>query len=208
MMVAGGKSRRIGVDKALITINNKPLITRTFEKVRSLSEDILIITKTEKRRKNIRQFIKDPARFLLDENPTIESPLIGALTGIKNALYELILLIGCDMPFINPKVITLLYDQIMGEKSGYNAVIPRFPNGYIEPLCAIYRKDPTVKALERAIAEQCFEMRKFIEFIPRTYFLPVSEIEQIDPKLSTFFNVNTRDDLEELVNLLEDGESI
>ncbi|MHA1651678.1 MAG: molybdenum cofactor guanylyltransferase, partial [Candidatus Helarchaeota archaeon] len=117
VILAGGRAKRLGVDKALIVIKDKPLIGHTFGKIQPLSEDILIVTKSEKREKKLRQVIKAPVRFLIDEDPSIESPLIGALTGIKKAKNELVLLIGCDMPLIKHEVIEKLYKYITGVKA-------------------------------------------------------------------------------------------
>lgn len=206
VIVAGGKAKRLGVDKALIFIRDKRLIAHTLENVRDISDDILIITKTDKRLRNLKQVIKSPARYFLDDNPSIESPLIGALTGLKNAVHERVLLIGCDMPFIKIEVIELLYNHYSKVRSLCNAVIPQFPNGYIEPLCAIYGKDPAIKALEMSIEEKSFRMKAFIDHIAGAHFIPIAEIKAVDPELITFFNVNTRYHLEKFVKILADRE--
>ena len=204
VILAGGKAKRLGVDKALITIKDKPLIAYTYENIRSISDDIIIITKSEKKQKQYQQVIKDQVKFFLDEDPSIESPLIGALTGFKNARNKYILLIGCDMPLIKLEVIELLYKYITGVRSLCLAVVPQFPNGYIEPLCAIYSKEEAIKALEQSIHEKFFRFKTFIDRMTAARFLPVIEIKQKDPKLLSFFNVNTRQDLIELFELLED----
>ncbi|NVM54407.1 MAG: molybdenum cofactor guanylyltransferase [Candidatus Helarchaeota archaeon] len=207
VMLAGGKAKRLGIDKALIFIKDKPLIAHTLEKVHSISDDILIITKTEKRRKKLEHVIDYPVKMFLDENPSIESPLIGALTGLKNAKHKQVLLIGCDMPLVKIEVIELLYTYYSNVRSPCLAVIPQFPNGYIEPLCAIYEKDSAVKALIQTIAEKSFRLKKFIAKISAVHFFPVAKIKELDPDLYTFFNVNTRYDLEKLIKILEDSES-
>ncbi|MFX1294388.1 MAG: molybdenum cofactor guanylyltransferase [Promethearchaeota archaeon] len=208
VILAGGKAKRLGVDKALIVIKNKALIAHTFEKIHSISDDILIITKTDKRQKKLKQVIKNTARFFLDEDPRVESPLIGALTGFKNAVHKLVLLIGCDMPLIKPEVIKLLYDHIIRVGSLCWAVVPRFPNRYIEPLCAIYSKEQAKKALEQAIIDKSFKMKKFIDLITATHYFPIARIKPIDPELQTFFNVNTREDIIKLLRILEESDSI
>ena len=208
VILAGGKAKRLGVDKSLIFIKDKPLIAHTLERIHSISDDIIIVTKTEKRLKNLKQYVKYPVKFLLDEDPSIESPLIGALTGMKHAKFKEILLIGSDMPLIKPEVIELLYDYYTNVRSLCWAVIPQFPNRYIEPLCAIYGKEAAIEALKQTITEKSFRLRIFIERIPAAHFLPVGEIRAIDPELQTFFNVNTRYDLEKFIKILEDSESL
>jgi len=206
VILAGGQAKRLGIDKALISLKDKPLIVHTVEKVYSKSEDILIVTKSEKRAKNIEQVLRDPVKVLLDEKPAFDTPLVGALSGFKEAVYENILLLGCDMPLINPEVIDFLFNYYTGIASSYNALIPQYPNGYIEPLCAIYKKKPAIKALIQCLEVKSFKLSSFINSLFAIHYLPINEIEKIDPDLSTFFNVNTRDDLVKLLKILEERE--
>ncbi len=207
VILAGGQSRRLGVDKALISLKDKPIIVRTIEKIYSKSEDILIVTKSEKRAKNIKQILEEPVKVIWDDEPSFETPLIGALSGFKRALNEHILLLGCDMPLIKPEVIDLMFECYSEASSIYYAVVPQHPNGYIEPLCAIYRKEPAIKALTQCIEEKSFKLKSFIDHISTVHFLPIKKIQNKDPELLTFYNVNTRDDLVKLMRILERSES-
>ena len=204
VILAGGKAKRLGVDKALMVIKNKPLIAHTFEKIQTISDDIIVVTKTEKRLKKLKEILKESVKFFLDIDPSIESPLIGALTGIRNAKNKNVLLIGCDMPLIKAEVIEKLYHHITGVRSLCWAVVPQFENRYIEPLCAIYNKKQAILALEAAIAAKSFRLKQFIDLITAVHYYPVNEIRPIDPQLETFFNVNTRDDIVKLMKILED----
>lgn len=207
VILAGGQSKRLGVDKALISLKDKPIIVRTIEKIYSKSDDILIVTKSEKRAKNIEQVLEEPVKVIWDDEPSFETPLIGILTGFKRALNENILLLGCDMPLINPEVIDLIIECYSKASSRYCAVVPQHPNGYIEPLCAIYKKEPAIKALTQCLEEKSYRLKSFIDHVPKVQFLPIKEIERKDPELLTLYNVNTRDDLVKLMRILERSES-
>jgi molybdopterin-guanine dinucleotide biosynthesis protein A len=207
VILAGGQSRRLGVDKALISLKEKPIIVRTIENIYSKSDDILIVTKSEKRAKNIEQILEEPVKVIWDEEPSFETPLIGALSGFKGALNDNILLLGCDMPLINPEVIDLIIGCYSEVSAKYFAVVPQHPSGYIEPLCAIYRKEPAIKALTQCLEEKSFKLKCFIDYIPTVYFLPIKELLNKDPELLTFYNVNTRDDLVKLMRILDRSES-
>lgn len=207
VILAGGQSRRLGVDKALISLKDKPIIVRTIEKIYSKSDDILIVTKSEKRAKNIERILEKPVKVIWDEEPSIETPLIGALTGFKRAVNESIMLLGCDMPLIKPEVIDLLVEYYSEASSTFSAVVPQHPNGYIEPLFAIYKKEPAIKALIQSLEEKSFKLKSFIDHMPAVHFLPIQKIVNKDPELLTFYNVNTRDDLVKLMRILERSES-
>lgn len=77
VILAGGQAKRLGVDKALIALKGKPLIERTVENVYAKSEDILIVTKSEKRAKNIEQVLEEPIKVIWDEDPAMEKPSDG-----------------------------------------------------------------------------------------------------------------------------------
>jgi molybdopterin-guanine dinucleotide biosynthesis protein A len=206
VILAGGQAKRLGVDKALIVLKGKPLIGRTVENIWAKSEDILIVTKSEKRAKNIKQVLRDPVKVIWDEEPALETPLIGALSGFKEAKYENVLLLGCDMPLIKPEVIDLLFDSYAEVAATGEALIPQHPNGYLEPLCAIYKREPAINALLRCLEENSYKLKSFIDHLSAVYFYPITEIQKRDPELSTFFNVNTRDDLVKLLRILEESE--
>ncbi len=208
MVLAGGKAKRLGVDKALIVIKNKPIIAHTLARISSISDDIMVVTKSEKRMNKLRGVIDEPVRFFLDSDPAIESPLVGALVGMQNASYKEVLLIGCDMPLIQPQVIEMLYKRMTGVSSLCRAVVPQHANKYIEPLCSIYSKEPAINALKRAISERAFKMRTFLDYIAGVQFIPVERIRRVDPNLYSFFNVNTRENLIQFMKILEEKDSI
>jgi len=206
VVLAGGQARRLGVDKALIVLKGKALIERTVERVWARAEEVLIVTKSEKRAKSIELVLEEPVKVIWDEDPRMETPLMGALTGFREAQYENILLLGCDMPLIKPEVVDLLFTSYAELAAPCDALIPQHPNGYLEPLCAIYKRDPAITGLSQCLEEKAFKMISFINSIPAVHFLPTAEIEKVDPDLETFFNVNTRDDLVKLLRILEEGE--
>jgi molybdopterin-guanine dinucleotide biosynthesis protein A len=95
------------------------------------------------------------------------------------------------MPLVNSEVLKLMREVITTE----NAVIPRWPNGYIEPLHAVYRTKPSLEAAEKALSENRMDMLSMIKNLRSVLYLSTLVIEQLDPKLETFFNVNTVNDL-------------
>ena len=76
-----------------------------------------------------------------------------------------------------------------------NAVIPRWPNGYIEPLQAVYRTDKALKASEEAVENGRMDMRSMIRGLRRVRYVSTIVIREIDPELDTFMNINSRFDL-------------
>ncbi|GAB4580317.1 MAG: hypothetical protein Fur0022_30570 [Anaerolineales bacterium] len=189
VLQAGGKSTRMGQDKALVTFQGMTMIEYILQQTHSLAQDAIIITNTP-----------EDYRFLnLPLFPDV-IPNWGALGGLYSALYhapqESCLVLACDMPFINRP----LLDYLISLAPGYDAVIPHLdPTGntmpaFAEPFRAVYRKtclSPIKTAIEAG-------HRRVISFFDqvRIRFVTRSEIEVFDPDLRTFLNVNTPEDLE------------
>src|SRR4030067_1274178 len=78
---------------------------------------------------------------------------------------------------------------------GRSAVIPRWPNGQIEPLHAVYQVAPAMAAAEAAVAAGRLDMRGMIERLRGVRFVSTLAIQEFDPELRSFFNINTPLDL-------------
>jgi molybdopterin-guanine dinucleotide biosynthesis protein A len=113
------------------------------------------------------------------------------LTGFKSASGEHSLLTACDTPLISFEVISFLLSQAQN----YDAVIARWPNGYIEPLQAIYRTQKALPSAIQALNEGKLRMRDMIVHLNNPRFITTETIRKLDPQLKTFYNINTLTDL-------------
>jgi len=190
VVLAGGSSSRFGQDKGLVDLSGKPLIRRVVDSVRPVVDEIIVVTCCQDRIKTYNVIVDSGVKYAIDERDS-KGPLIGALTGFGVATGEYILLVPFDTPFISQKVALLLFELCVGR----SAVIPRWPNGQIEPLHAVYRTEIALKAARSAADSGRLDMRGMIERMPNVRFVSTLVIEQLDPKLESFFNVNTVVDL-------------
>jgi len=190
VVLAGGFSSRFGEDKGVVKLAGKPLLSHVVDAVRSVVEEVVIVTSSAERVAEYEKIVHGSVRFAVDRRKS-EGPLIGALTGfcVVRGTYALVL--PFDTPFITRDVVWLLFDLCVGR----SAVIPRWPNGQIEPLHAVYRVDEAKAAAEAAVAEGRLDMRGMIERMRGLRFLSTLVISQLDPELKSFFNINTPLDL-------------
>jgi molybdopterin-guanine dinucleotide biosynthesis protein A len=187
IILAGGKGRRIAANKALLPVGNRPIIVDTMNTLRSLFNDILIITNTPEAYTFI---AAEKVRDLIPE----KGPLGGLYTGLTVSRTEYSFVVACDMPFLNTDLILYMLDHC----EGFDVVVPHSVDG-LEPLHAIYSKnclEPILRHVEKGdLKIQSFFGEVKVKHIPHT------EIERFDPELRTFFNINDREDYQKVKRL-------
>ena len=135
---------------------------------------------------------------MIVDKDDFQSPLIGALTGFENAIGQYSILLPCDVPLISSQIAQFLFDL----SNNRCAVIPRWPNGYIEPLQAVYHTKSALIATSMALNQGLMNMKSMIDNLKRVRYISTTVLEQIEPEFSTFYNVNTPSDLQKAEYLL------
>lgn len=181
VILAGGKSKRFGKNKAFLKVGNKILINLIVDKMRKLSDELIIVTNTPEKFYYLNvKLTKDIIKN--------KGPLGGIYTGLYIAKNKSILVIACDMPFLN---IPLL-KYIISFFQDYDVVIPKI-NNFFEPLHAIYSKK-CLKPIKKLIDENNLKIVDFFKEV-NVKFVKKNEIEKFDPDSLSLFNVNTLEDL-------------
>jgi len=189
IILAGGASRRMGRDKALIQVEGIRLLDYVYGKCQELFSEIIIVTNQPQ------QFIEYQTPIVVDEIPGAGS-LGGLYTGLKRASNYYSFCVACDMPFLNPELITYLIEK----RFKSDVVIPMTNKG-LEPLHAVYSKrciEPIKKLVERGDF-------KISGLIPEVHveYCEEEEIKEIDPSFTSFINVNTKEDLFQIQKMLK-----
>ena len=186
VVLAGGKSRRMGIDKATLRVGSSYLIEFPLKVFSKLFDDILIITNSALLNTLKSIFNHDKIRILEDIHPNH-----GALGGIYTALCHsrtpYIFVSACDMPFLNKDFIK--YMTQIGDK--YDVIIPKSPHGF-ETLHAIYKKT-IIKIVESSLLK---DQNKIIDFFPNinVYAIPPDKLKGFDQEGKMFSNINTQDE--------------
>ena len=183
IILAGGKSRRLGRSKAFEPIYGRSLIGHTIERVKRRSDQILIVTSREQ----VDLFIGYEAEILVDVYPD-KGPLGGIYTGLLASKFGRSIVVACDMPFLNDTLISYMVRL----STDCDLVIPRV-NNMVEPLHAVYSKNclPPIKYL---IGQDKLSVLQLLAFV-KVRYVETKEIKGFDPEYSSFFNINTDIDL-------------
>jgi molybdopterin-guanine dinucleotide biosynthesis protein A len=179
---AGGRSSRMGHDKALQPLAGMRLIEHVLAPLQDLSDDLFITT-------------NQPAMLADLQIPLVadELPGRGALYGLKTALstarHDDVLIVACDMPFLARRLIEYLI-SLAGQA---DVVIPHM-NGEYEPMLAVYRSSTCLPAIERSLRDQEQRMISFFHEV-RVHTIGSDLIDRLDPGRLSFFNINTPEDI-------------
>jgi molybdopterin-guanine dinucleotide biosynthesis protein A len=190
IILAGGSSSRFGQDKGLLLLSKQPLIKHVLHTLANIADENIVVVSSDAKTKNYARIVGPSARILIDTCDQ-SGPLAGVLTGLEEAKGQYAVLLPCDTPMVSREILLLLFELCINK----NAAIPRWPNGYIEPLQAVYRTKAASQAAKEAINEGKLEMRAMIDKLYGIRYVSTLVLQQLDPDLNTFFNVNTHLDL-------------
>lgn len=177
VVLAGGVSARMGRDKAFLELNGRPLVQLVIERLAQVCAEVLVTSG------NVHPFARLGVRVVLDRFPGV-GVLGGLQAGLEAARYDLVLAVGCDMPFLNPALLRAFAVWV----EGFDVAV-LCQGERVEPLHAAYRRT-CLPALEAALRAG---QRRIVSFFPQVRVRCVlpEEVAQIDPGLCSFRNVNT-----------------
>lgn len=198
IILAGGLSSRFGQDKCMKELCGKPLIAHVLDRVAKLANELIVVVASENQRNKLPHAVHIGTRVVVDKYCD-HSPLVGALTGFESAQSDLGLLLPCDAALVSKDIASLLLDLCAGR----NAVVPRWPDGKIEPLQAAYNVKHAAIAAESALKEGKRDMQGMISHLRGIRYVSTLVLQQYDPTLDTFLNINTVQDWKKAEHVLK-----
>ncbi len=184
IILAGGQSRRMGRNKALLDIGGKPLIERTFQTLSALFGEVLVVTNTPE------DYAFLPCPRVRDIYPQVGS-IAGLHTGLQVSSTDRAFVVPCDMPFLSPALMT----QMCAHAGDYDACVPISGQG-IEPLHALYRRS-CIDQLEAGIKSGRKSLLAFLQHV-RVKYLSVFDCQDRADSARLFCNLNYPQDYQTL----------
>ncbi|MFQ5399523.1 MAG: molybdenum cofactor guanylyltransferase [Anaerolineae bacterium] len=180
-ILAGGMSSRMGVDKAFVLFDGRPMIEVVQERIAGLGDELILIT-------------NKPDAYAHLGLPMYSDvyPDHGSLGGIYTAVYyashPYTLVVACDMPWLNRP----LLEHMISLRHEADVAVPRWAK-YPEPLHAIYSK-ACLAPIEASLKAKRLKITRFFGQVS-VQFIERATIAHFDPDGRTFANINTPDDL-------------
>lgn len=181
-ILAGGKSTRMGADKAFVELQGRPLIARALELARTVTSDVRIVGSSDK---------------FGSFGPVVEDifrdagPLGGIHAALRNSPSDLNLIFAVDLPFLSPEFLHYLVARAQDSTALVTVV---HAAGGLQPLCAVYRRK-FADAAESALRAGRFKIDALFSSVP-THVITETELEEAGFSVTIFRNLNTREELE------------
>lgn len=176
-VLAGGKSTRMGEDKAFLDFWGQSLIQRVLDVVQSVSDDVGVIG--------------DQARFSKLGVPVYADvvrdfgPLAGIQSALRHSKHAHVIVLGCDLPLVGQSLLELLISKVPEAA----VVVPLNRDGQTEQLCAVYSQE-ALPVVEELIAKGIHTPRAIYERV-RTAYVIWEHIRELPGARDFFLNVNT-----------------
>lgn len=188
IILAGGRSLRMGQPKAELKFQGSTLLDRTIAQLRRRFDEIVVVSAPAG--------IGLPGNVeLVRDEREYEGPLPALARGLRKISNDAAFACSCDLPLLNADVALSLCAML----DRYDAVIPEV-GGLAQPLHAVYRKR-SAAAIDALIAAGEQRLTSIVNSISARR-LREQELRQIDPDLNSFLNVNTPEDYERALRLI------
>jgi molybdopterin-guanine dinucleotide biosynthesis protein A len=188
-VLTGGQSRRMGRDKALLELAGQPLALRVAAQVQPVVAELSLVG--------------SPERYghlglpVLADCEANRGPLAGIVTALRDSHYKWNLVVACDMPYVETRLLEFLLQQVSEEA---DAVVPFVENRW-QPLCAVYHRR-ALPVFEQVLAEGHAKIALALEQI-RVRAVGKRELERFAFPAELLKNMNTPEEYAEAQRRLE-----
>ena len=195
IILAGGRNSRMGREKWLLPVGNRPVLARMVDVLKNEVEDIIVVLPygmDEQLRLQAEAAVEGAAvRWFCDRKPG-GGPLEGLRSAFPHCSHALYLVAAGDMPFIRWEVAKVLFEAC--EEEGTDAAVPVY-GGKLHPLFSVYRVGRVLPSLDAYWAEGRRKVGEWTERLNRT-IVSDDTLVKADPSGAALFNMNTKTDYE------------
>lgn len=187
LILTGGNSSRFGQKKAFIEFKGKSFIEHIIARTGPLHTELVISCRNGKER--LKELFPDA--IVVEDGSDMRSPMTGLYSALPHIRSEYVTILPCDVPLIRKEVIQMLIERALG----HDAAVPVWPNGYLEPLTAVYATGSLLQAVKVSWKEGLMRISNAIGMLQDVVFISTEEIKELDPDLQSFININSPADL-------------
>ncbi|HZW25829.1 MAG TPA: molybdenum cofactor guanylyltransferase [Gallionella sp.] len=180
VILAGGDSRRMGRDKAMLPLHGKPLLQHVTDSVAQVFPQVIVSVRRPRAGLDLPQ--------VCDVLPD-GGPLAGLAAALESTDTPWLFAVGCDMPFVSPAVIAALARR----RAGHQAVVP-VVQGHPQPLAAFYARECLTAIRDIHADGGKRSLRALLKRLDVCY-VDEAQLREFDPQLRSFFDLDTPEDV-------------
>ena len=195
VVLAGGRSTRMGRDKATLPFGETTLLERVVRTLSGVVDEVVVVARRGQTLPTLSA--PKPVRIVHDETEDL-GPLGGLAPGLSALSAPVAFASSCDVPFLSPAVVRMLFVAL-----GDRDVAIAQAEGRLHPLCAVYRTS-TAEAMRSLVAEG---KRRPVDLLARVPYVvvPESALRAADPELRSLDNLNDEAAYRAALRRLEGG---
>lgn len=195
-ILAGGKSSRMGNDKALLTFNRMTFLEHAFLTLETTTSTPVVVVVKDQNRANVIHEVLPTTQCIFDLY-TNKGVLAGIHAALTDSETEFAIILACDMPFVTDNVIKKLCET--ANSTDADCIVPKTNDGKLQPLCAVYRVSSCLPVLEGLLKKKktSYSANQFLTSI-RAFIVEQTEF---DSSTDVFLNVNRLEDYESILKL-------
>lgn len=200
VILAGGRGRRIGEDKASLRLLDTTMLGRCVAILSDMADEIIVVARDQTHSQLLRDLVPDTK--VTWDIVAGQGPLSGLASGMGLAAGRYSLAVGCDMPFLCRSIIEQLFDQA----EDYDGVVP-LQDGHAQRLHAVYRTKAMEVSCRNALFAGCRRIDDALSQMRISYIV----MDGLTPHMKrSFMNINTKADLEQAISMIcrEEGSYI
>jgi molybdenum cofactor guanylyltransferase len=192
IILAGGRSSRMGRPKADLPFDGGTMLDYIVAEMMRVFEDLVVAVA------EAQQFVWEGyGAKSIEDRVSYRGPVVALEHALRKIQFDRAFVCSCDVPFVNGDLARRLCDMLGGD----DVLIPQV-DGKLQMLHAVYRKD-CAKTLATMRKNGESRLHEIVNFA-KARMIPEAEIRALDPELLSFFNVNTPDDYQRALKLMED----
>lgn len=192
IVLAGGRSSRLGQDKISLVIGGEGLLQRTIDHLKQLNQEIILVLAQGQ---SLPEFDSSTDVRLVMDVELGKGPLVGVYSGLKASNDDYNVIVACDMPFLNVELLRYM----TGVVPGFDIAIPRIGDK-VEPLHAVYSR-ACLDIIETMMRERNLKVSNLLE-LANARFIEGDELDKFDPNHESWFNINMPADLKKAEEIL------
>lgn len=206
IVLAGGGSRRMGRDKAFLTVGGRGMLERALDAAAVCRETLVVVPERERERydraleagrrssapptthrASMGGRLRGPVRVIADF-PRGRGPMAGMVAGLRTARTPLAWVLACDLPLVPPALGERLLEQLTSDGEAWDAAVPRV-YGRRQPLCAAYRRESAAEAAQACLDEGAEAVFEWLDRL-RVRLLEEPELADLGEPRRLLLNVN------------------